>query len=584
MPAPTHSPFLLGVAVSLAVPGLLLLGTLRPSEIQAQDAPRTPARALAAEAEAFPLTAIRAGVVSAEVAAREFLRFSAVDGPQLARVLHSAEHSPREIQEALARVLMIPAAEAQLLVRDAAATPLTLERDPGMMGGRGVDFCVDRMGNLFQCPVGSPLTGATVPGRISSTSMNWSGVTLSPANDAPAGGVLMIRPPPSAVLPAVEVRFGDQPLPILSASPGEVRVGLPSQGGERPLVMVNLDAGLTGTLDPAFRVREAGLLDRVPAHSANHEWATSYLLGRVSHLVYSDALGSPAQHRNAFRARMLEWGMWGVEFVEDRDRHVMAAVVWGRELVVVVFRGSESHTTAHCVLEMVSGGICAGLPTNWLTNLNYRPLQPRPGWGAGVAVHPGFGEALDLVHGGIRDRVVEVLTPERHLFVTGHSLGGALATLFAYRAAAEDGLAVQGVYTFGAPRVGNVPFAQHYEALLGPRTNRWQNRSDPAPAVPPGQPFQLASDAPGDGGLLAGVGESLAQETYRHVGRLHYLPRVGPAEIQRDSEPFQLATTPRQLAADDHTMAGTPGSYLTRLFPNLPTPVREQMPPPPTTP
>ncbi|TVR59445.1 MAG: lipase family protein [Gemmatimonadales bacterium] len=535
MPTPTRTSRPTVVAFLPVLLGLLLLPALEPLGLHAQDTRRTPTLTRTGEVEALPLTSIRAGAVSAEAAAREFLRFTTVDAPHLARILHSADHPPREIEAALRQVLRVPAAEAQLMVREAAATPLVMDRDPGMIRGQAVDFCVDRMGNLFQCPAGSPITGATVPGSIPATSMNWSGVTLSPANDAPAGGVLVIRPPASAVLPAVEVRFGDQPLPILSASPSEVQVGLPFQGGERSLVMVNLDNGLMGTLEPTFRVREAGFLDGIPAHSQSHEWATSYLLGRVSHLVYSDALGPASQHRNAFRHQMLDWGMWGVEFVEDRDRHVMAAVVWGRDLVLVVFRGSEQHTTAHCFLEMVAGGICAGLPTNWITNLSYRPLQPRSAWGPGVAIHPGFGDALDLVHGGIRDRVTEVLTPERRLFITGHSLGGALATLFAFRAAAVDGLPVQGVYTFGAPRVGNIPFADGYEALLGSRTHRWQNRSDPAPAVPPGQPFQLA-------------------------------------------------TTPRQLATDDHTMAGTPGSYLTRIFPNLPTSVRDQVPPPPTTP
>jgi hypothetical protein len=575
---------LLALCVLHGVPGFC--GT---PELAAQDARQTTARTVTSETEALLLTALRAGAVTAEAAARELLRFTTVDAPRLARVLHAAEHAPRDIQVALERVLQIPSAEAQLVVRNATATRLVMDRDPARIEGRTVDFCVDRMGELFTCPAGSPITGATVTTGIAPSSMNWSGVTLSPANDAPAGGSLVIRPPPGATLPTVEVRYGDQVLQVLSASSTEVRVALPSEPGERPLMMNNLDAGLSGTLASPFRVRPTGLLEAVPAHATSHDWTTTYLLARVSHFVYSDALGSPSQHRNAFRNQMTEWGMWGVEFVENRDQHVMAAVIWGRDLVLVVFRGSESHTTTHCFLQVFDFGVCAGYSTNWLTNLSYRPMQPRPAWGEGVAVHPGFVGALDLVHAGIRDRVAEVLTSERRLFVAGHSLGGALATLFAFRVAAEDGLPVQGVYTFGAPRVGNVPFAVRYERLVGARTHRWQNRSDPAPAVPPGQPFNLAiqplRDAVGGRtGLVGDVADEVGEATYRHVGRLHYLPRTGPAEINRSSEPFQLATSRTQLTADDHRIAGTSGSYVTRLFPNLPASVMSQMPPPPATP
>ena len=60
-----------------------------------------------------------------------------------------------------------------------------------------------------------------------------------------------------------------------------------------------------------------------------------------------------------------------------------------------------------------------------------------------------------------------VLTGDLQVLITGHSLGGALATLAAYdiTRAAEEQCPIKVhcmVYTFGAPRVGNHAFARDY--------------------------------------------------------------------------------------------------------------------------
>ena len=62
--------------------------------------------------------------------------------------------------------------------------------------------------------------------------------------------------------------------------------------------------------------------------------------------------------------------------------------------------------------------------------------------------------------------------------ITGHSLGGALATLAAYdiAAAAEKQCTCRvhtTVYTFGAPRVGNHAFAKEYRAKVGLACEEW---------------------------------------------------------------------------------------------------------------
>jgi hypothetical protein len=76
--------------------------------------------------------------------------------------------------------------------------------------------------------------------------------------------------------------------------------------------------------------------------------------------------------------------------------------------------------------------------------------------GSGPLVHRGFKHALDIVWNDIETALQNVHVP---LFMSGHSLGGALATLAAARHTPR------GVYTFGSPMVGNHAFAQTLTAV-----------------------------------------------------------------------------------------------------------------------
>ena len=135
-------------------------------------------------------------------------------------------------------------------------------------------------------------------------------------------------------------------------------------------------------------------------------------------------------------------------------------------------------------------------------------------------MHPGFQEALEAVWGQVL-AVVPGHGPGS-LFVTGHSLGAALAALAAFRLHAEANIEARAVYTFGMPRVGGQAFGDLYEPILGDRTFRLVNGDDPVPSVPP--PF-------------AG---------FRHVGRRMSCPHGGafaptskPDAVQ-DNEPSFL--------------------------------------------
>lgn len=101
------------------------------------------------------------------------------------------------------------------------------------------------------------------------------------------------------------------------------------------------------------------------------------------------------------------------------------------------------------------------------------PLVPWAGRSQG-RVHSGFRASLDEMWPEICRRL-ESLREGRSLWLCGHSLGGALATLAADRI--PD---VAGVFSFGSPAVGDAEFASRWDAP----GMRFRNFSDIVPWLP----------------------------------------------------------------------------------------------------
>lgn len=91
---------------------------------------------------------------------------------------------------------------------------------------------------------------------------------------------------------------------------------------------------------------------------------------------------------------------------------------------------------------------------DWLTNIDVAKAAFFYNSGR---VHCGFMADYKLVRKSLHD----YYTGGSQLIFTGHSLGGALATL-----AARDAGRFASVYTFGQPRVGDKIFASQYKMLI----------------------------------------------------------------------------------------------------------------------
>ncbi|KAK3897416.1 Alpha/Beta hydrolase protein, partial [Staphylotrichum tortipilum] len=108
---------------------------------------------------------------------------------------------------------------------------------------------------------------------------------------------------------------------------------------------------------------------------------------------------------------------------------------------------------------------------------------------ASCLVHTGFAlswaEVSSRVHAGVRAALAA--HPAYPVVVTGHSLGGAVATLAAAHLRADDGVPAD-LYTYGSPRVGNLEFAKFVSDQaedVGGANYRVTHTDDPVPRLPP---------------------------------------------------------------------------------------------------
>ena len=131
--------------------------------------------------------------------------------------------------------------------------------------------------------------------------------------------------------------------------------------------------------------------------------------------------------------------------------------------IVLAFRGSQSVQ-------------------NFLNNLNF-PFKPVE-YCAGCFVHGGFNLAWKEVRANVIDDLVAARTahPDYELVITGHSLGGALASLAAADLRSEG--YPSALYTYGSPRVGNDAWTDFVTAQPGGNF-RVTHGSDPVPRVAP---------------------------------------------------------------------------------------------------
>ena len=124
--------------------------------------------------------------------------------------------------------------------------------------------------------------------------------------------------------------------------------------------------------------------------------------------------------------------------------------------------------------------------SEWLNDYSVS-LTPYP-YGAFGNVHSGFIKTYGIFRKTIHD-ALSGLGPEKRLYIAGHSLGAALATLAVPDIATLAVFASTSVYTYASPRVGDKTFAAEYNRLTKGRSFRIANTCDLVGSIPFPVPF-----------------------------------------------------------------------------------------------
>lgn len=194
-----------------------------------------------------------------------------------------------------------------------------------------------------------------------------------------------------------------------------------------------------------------------------------------------------------------------------------AFVAYNEEFAVLAFRGTEADRIRDIKADVTA------------------KQTPCP---TGGRVHLGFKIQYDDVEDMVEVELDREEVKGKPLFITGHSLGGAVATIATRRLNA--GRQVAACYTYGSPRVGTEDWVGRVKSPI----YRIVNSADPVPGVPfSGTVIFWAVKAvrtlgrlfPGIGPLLISTGNWLerAMSGYVHTGNMRFLTNCNNGDFSQ---------------------------------------------------
>ena len=222
-----------------------------------------------------------------------------------------------------------------------------------------------------------------------------------------------------------------------------------------------------------------------PIMRAAYSDRMAWLMAEMSKLAYLKFEDDTEKLKKALSLADFEL----VEIFNKAGTQAFLAKRYLDKIMVLAFRGTEVKE-----------------PRDILTDLNAKFYNDDKG----IKIHNGFNKAFELVKQEVIDVVGKI--ENFSLYVTGHSLGGALA-LIATKTLNSDNLAA--CYTFGSPRVGN----EEFDDEIKPPIYRVVNAFDILPSVPPEYLFEIINLLPWK------WSKNLAKKFigYAHHGDMRYL-------------------------------------------------------------
>ena len=230
---------------------------------------------------------------------------------------------------------------------------------------------------------------------------------------------------------------------------------------------------------------------------------------------------SESAFQKAARAALADWGVSGAS----------SAVFLNSRGAARSYPGAQALIVAHDATVFLAFRTTEPRSNDWLGSVNAAPKANPYGKGR---VHAGFLSAFQaLLRSGEIGQARSLIRSARQVWITGHGVGGALASI-ASAWLAREGTSTTGLYTFGAPRVGDVGYRDYVNQRLTYRYWRFLYGSD------------LAGDAP------------LRSEVFGREGnvmRLHNFGRSTLTWVDRNGVTHRTGRTFQGRTLKDHELS-----------------------------
>lgn len=227
-----------------------------------------------------------------------------------------------------------------------------------------------------------------------------------------------------------------------------------------------------------------------PTARAAYSDRTAWIMAKLSELAYRPFEEGPDEKR-ALEEELRSGGFELIKPFNLKTEKADTQAILVRQpgvMCALVFRGTSANFK----------DIFTDLNAKWMAT-------------EGGSAHRGFLDAFEAAKDKIVKAIAEI-PPDEPLYVAGHSLGGALASVAAMQLDKTHTLAA--CYTYGSPRVGNAEWVKNIKVPV----YRTVNTADGVPLVP----FSAIA------GIFLFWLSKVGFVGFKHVGDLRYLPKGEP--------------------------------------------------------
>lgn len=235
----------------------------------------------------------------------------------------------------------------------------------------------------------------------------------------------------------------------------------------------------------AARPASSLTFDDFDRDGGNHTlWSNSLLLAKAAEASKYQSSQERRPKLNALDLK--EWAYI------DGDADTQALIAYNKDIVLIAVPGTLSGRDG------------------------FQDMQIRltEAWDLGYDVHNGFYRKANAIDAEVLKHLQKLKAIDadkghkRHLWLAGHSQGGAALQILAMRLL-QKGYRATGIVSFGSPKPGTDRFRVAFDSEYAGVTQRWINEEDPVPSLP-------------------------VRSVYDHVGRQHFIDRSADKIIYND--------------------------------------------------